>query len=739
MNKFEIIMGGLDCANCASVIEDKVKSMQEVDRANLNFVNKKLALDIGEEYNKEQIIANIIGIIDDIEPGLEISVKQGAKIISAIEFTRSINTGEEKVEDRNEHKKDIGPSKYKGYIKRMEDSNILLLAAIILYALAALGSRYGLSKSSYLLILGLAYLTSGRKVLVLAIRNILKLNPLDENFLMMVATIGAAAIGEYPEAVGVMIFYGIGEALESLAVGKSRKNIEALMDIAPNTANLILGDQVVEISPDQVKLGDRLVIKVGERVPLDGVITKGSSRFDTSAITGESVLRSARQGDQVLSGVINKEALIEMEVTKLYKDSTVTRILDMVENATANKSNTESFISVFSKYYTPIVVGLAIAIILLPPLVAGQDFKTWIYRGLIFLVVSCPCALVLSIPLTFFSGIGLASSKGILVKGSNYLDGLMSVKTIVFDKTGTLTEGVFKVTNIEPSSGTGEGELMAYAYVAESSSNHPIAKSISDWCQEMKMDIILDKDSISSYKEIPGQGIKLIYKGQEILAGNARLMETENIDYIHLDGSSTKVYIAVDSIYKGCVEIADKLRANVKSSLDDLRSLGVENLVMLTGDSEDVAREFSKKLGITSYHANLLPSQKVEKVEELMKEMPNKSKLAFIGDGINDAPVIARADIGLSMGGIGSDAAIEASDIVIMTDELSKLPSAIRISKITKKIVWQNIILAIGIKILVMVLGTLGIANMWFAIFADVGVAVIAVINSLRVLANKDK
>ena len=578
---------------------------------------------------------------------------------------------------------------------------------------------------------------SGKDVILAAVRNIIKGNALDENFLMTVATSGAAAIGEYPEAVGVMLFYGVGEALEELAVGRSRRNIEALMDIAPQVANLIVDGQVVEVRPEEVKVGDRLLVKVGERVPLDGLIVKGQSRLDTSAITGESVLRSAREGDEVLSGVINKEALIEVEVTKLYQDSTVARILDMVENASANKSKTENFISVFAKYYTPIVVGLAIAIMLLPPLVGGQDFKTWLYRGLIFLVVSCPCALVLSIPLTYFSGIGLASSKGILVKGSNYLDALISLKTIVFDKTGTLTEGVFKVININRAEGVDEKDLMVYACIAESSSNHPIAKSILAWCQEAGLARDLDKTSLTSYQEIPAQGIKLVYQGQEILAGNARLMEAENIDYREVKNSSTKVYIAVDSIYKGCVEIADQLRPGIKAALADLKGLGVENLVMLTGDSEDVAKELSDDLGLTGYKANLLPNQKVEIVEDLMKDMPDQAKLAFIGDGINDAPVIARADVGLSMGGIGSDAAIEASDIVIMTDEMAKLPTAIRISRMTKKIAWQNIILAIGIKILVMVLGTLGIANMWMAIFADVGVAILAVINSLRILVYK--
>ena len=728
MTRVEVTMGGLNCANCAGIIEEKVKARKERERANLNFINKKLTVDIGDGYDQDQVVDQLISIIDDTEPGLDISLKLAGRTVTAEDFRAGLSDqtdkdhiGDDKSERGHEHK----------------ESNSFLIAAIILYAVAMIGNRLGLPYPAYLAFLAAAYILSGKDVILAAVRNIIKGNALDENFLMTVATSGAAAIGEYPEAVGVMLFYGVGEALEELAVGRSRRNIEALMDIAPQVANLIVDGQVVEVRPEEVKVGDRLLVKVGERVPLDGLIVKGQSRLDTSAITGESVLRSAREGDEVLSGVINKEALIEVEVTKLYQDSTVARILDMVENASANKSNTENFISVFAKYYTPIVVGLAIAIMLLPPLVGGQDFKTWLYRGLIFLVVSCPCALVLSIPLTYFSGIGLASSKGILVKGSNYLDALISLKTIVFDKTGTLTEGVFKVVNINRAEGVDEKDLMVYASIAESSSNHPIAKSILAWCQEAGLARDLDKTSLTSYQEIPAQGIKLVYQGQEILAGNARLMEAENIDYREVKNSSTKVYIAVDSIYKGCVEIADQLRPGIKAALADLKGLGVENLVMLTGDSEDVAKELSDDLGLTGYKANLLPNQKVEIVEDLMKDMPDQAKLAFIGDGINDAPVIARADVGLSMGGIGSDAAIEASDIVIMTDEMAKLPTAIRISRMTKKIAWQNIILAIGIKILVMVLGTLGIANMWMAIFADVGVAILAVINSLRILVYK--
>nr|WP_297574326.1 heavy metal translocating P-type ATPase [uncultured Peptostreptococcus sp.] len=731
MSRVEIMMGGLNCAHCAGVIEEKIKAREEVDRANLNFVNKKLAVDINEAYKLGQVVDRLIDIIDDTEPGLDISLKIDGDILTVGDFRSRLDGHESQVAIDHIRKVE--------HAEQEEHSNKLLIFAIILYVATMIAARFGLPYPLYLGLLGLAYVMSGKDVLLSAVRNLLKGNALDENFLMTVATIGAAAIGEYPEAVGVMLFYGIGEALEDLAVGRSRKNIESLMDIAPEVANLIDGDNIVEIDPQKVKIGDRILVRVGERIPLDGRIVKGASRLDTSAITGESVLRSAREGDEVLSGVINKEALIEVEVTKLYQDSTVVRILDMVENASANKSKAENFISVFARYYTPIVVGLALAIMFLPPLVGGQDLSTWIYRGLIFLVVSCPCALVLSIPLTFFSGIGLASTNGILVKGSNYLDALMSIKTLVFDKTGTLTQGVFNVANINVADGIDEKDLMTYAYLAESSSNHPIAKSILAWCQDAGTTMDVDKNLMGLYREIPAQGIKLVYKGQEILAGNSRLMEEENISYQEIKNSSTKVYIAVDNEYKGCVEIADRLRPGIKNTLADLKKIGIENLVMLTGDSDDVARELSVDLGMTSYHANLLPNQKVEIVEDLMKGMDKDSKLAFIGDGINDAPVIARADVGFSMGGIGSDAAIEASDVVIMTDEISKIATAIRISSMTKKIVWQNIVLAIGVKVLVMVLSTLGIANMWMAIFADVGVAVLAVLNSLRVLAYKPK
>lgn len=731
MSRVEIMMGGLNCAHCAGVIEEKIKAREEVDRANLNFVNKKLAVDINEAYKLGQVVDRLIDIIDDTEPGLDISLKIDGDILTVGDFRSRLDGHESQVAIDNMRKVE--------HAEQEEHSNKLLIFAIILYVVTMIAARFGLPYPLYLGLLGLAYVMSGKDVLLSAVRNLLKGNALDENFLMTVATIGAAAIGEYPEAVGVMLFYGIGEALEDLAVGRSRKNIESLMDIAPEVANLIDGDNIVEIDPQKVRIGDRILVRVGERIPLDGRIIKGASRLDTSAITGESVLRSAREGDEVLSGVINKEALIEVEVTKLYQDSTVVRILDMVENASANKSKTENFISVFARYYTPIVVGLALAIMFLPPLVGGQDLSTWIYRGLIFLVVSCPCALVLSIPLTFFSGIGLASTNGILVKGSNYLDALMSIKTLVFDKTGTLTQGVFNVVNINVADGIDEKDLMTYAYLAESSSNHPIAKSILAWCQDAGTNMDVDKNLMGLYREIPAQGIKLVYKGQEILAGNSRLMEEENISYQEIKNSSTKVYIAVDNEYKGCVEIADRLRPGIKNTLADLKKIGIEKLVMLTGDSDDVARELSVDLGMTSYHANLLPNQKVEIVEDLMKSMDKDSKLAFIGDGINDAPVIARADVGFSMGGIGSDAAIEASDVVIMTDEISKIATAIRISSMTKKIVWQNIVLAIGVKVLVMVLSTLGIANMWMAIFADVGVAVLAVLNSLRVLAYKPK
>ncbi|WP_332505777.1 heavy metal translocating P-type ATPase [Peptostreptococcus sp.] len=722
-------MGGLNCANCASKIEDKVSKMNEIEEAHLNFIKSTLNIKVKEGYKEENVVSKVTKIVDKIEPGLDIVVKDenysDNKDMDPNKYcsSSSCSAGDHDHNDSDGHNHEHGDSDLK-----------ILLIAISLYAVGLISNYFGAPKAIYLLLLGSAYIISGFDVIKSAVKNLINRNPLDENFLMTIATVGAIAIGQYPEAVGVMLFYGIGEYLESRAVNKSRKNIEELMNIKPDVANLIVDGEVKEVAPENIKIGDHIMIKVGEKVPLDGIIIKGESRFDTSAITGESVLKSISQGEEISSGVINKNAVVEVEVTKTFKDSTVSKILDMVENATSKKSETENFITVFARYYTPVVVALAIAVAILPPIFMQEPFSKWLYRGLVFLVVSCPCALVISIPLSYFSGIGVSSKNGILVKGSNYLEALKKVDTVVMDKTGTITKGVFDVTNIVLGKGIEEKDLLKYANIAESRSSHPIANSISNYCKDK---VSMDSSKIDSYEEIASHGIKVGYEGKEILAGNARLMTANNIDFQEIQNSTTKVYIAVDKIFYGCIEISDQIKDGMRATIQQMKSVGINKIVMLTGDSDNVAREVSDEIGIDSYYAELLPNDKVDLIENIISEKKPDSKVAFIGDGINDAPVIARADVGISMGGVGSDAAIEASDVVFMTDEVSKIVPAVSIARLTGKIVWQNIIIAIGIKVLVLILSTVGLANMWAAIFADVGVTLIAVLNSLRVLRYK--
>lgn len=733
MKSIEIILGGLTCANCASKIEEKVKKMDEIEEAHLNFIKSTLSVKIKDGYEEEEVLSSIIKLVDKIEPGLNIALKADSNFdpASSSKYCSSSSCSsdghghnhEESDEHSHEHNHEHGDNDLK-----------ILLTAIVLYAAGMISSHFGAPKAIYLLLFASSYIIAGFDVIKAAVKNIINKNPLDENFLMTIATVGAIAIGQYPEAVGVMLFYGIGEYLESRAVNKSRKNIEELMNIKPEVANLIVDGEVKEVAPETIKIGDYIMVRVGEKVPLDGVIIKGESRFDTSAITGESVLKSIAEGEEISSGVINKSAVIEVEVTKTFKDSTVSKILDMVENATSKKSETENFITVFARYYTPIVVALAIAVAVLPPIFMQEAFSKWLYRGLVFLVVSCPCALVISIPLSYFSGIGVSSKNGVLVKGSNYLEALKKVDTVVMDKTGTITKGVFDVTNIVLGKGIEEKELLKYASIAESRSSHPIANSISNYCKDK---VNMDSSKIDSYEEIAAHGIKVIYEGKEILAGNSRLMTANDIEFSEIKSSSTKVYLAVDKVYYGCIEISDQIKDNMKSTIEDMKSVGINKIVMLTGDSKNVAKEVSDEIGIDNYYAELLPNDKVSLIEKIMSEKKEDSKVAFIGDGINDAPVIARADVGISMGGVGSDAAIEASDVVFMTDEISKIVPAVEIARLTGKIVWQNIIIAIGIKVLVLILSSVGLANMWAAIFADVGVTLIAVLNSLRVLRYK--
>ena len=579
----------------------------------------------------------------------------------------------------------------------------------------------------------ITYIIVGGDVVVRAFKNIIRGKVFDENFLMTVATIGAMLISEYPEGVAVMLFYQVGELFQSYAVDKSRKSIASLMDIRPDYANVKRGEEIVTIDPDEVKIGDIIVIKAGEKIPLDGKVIEGSSMIDTSALTGESVPREVEPGNDILSGCININGVLTAEVTKEFEESTVSKILDLVENASSKKSQSEKFITRFAKYYTPVVVIAAILLAIIPPLVIPEaDFNDWVYRALSFLVVSCPCALVISIPLSFFGGIGGASKKGVLVKGSNHLEELAKTEIIVFDKTGTLTKGVFNVQEIHPENISKE-ELLELTAYAESFSNHPISNSLK---QAFGKEI--DNERITDVKEISGHGVIAVVDGKQVMAGNSKLMKKMNIAYHSGAIAGTVVHVAIDKVYAGYIVIADEIKEDSAQAIRELKSANIKQTVMLTGDMKNVADKVAKELGIDQVYSELLPADKVEKLEELLAGKSEKGKLAFVGDGINDAPVLARADLGIAMGGLGSDAAIEAADIVIMTDEPSKIATAIRISKKTLGIANQNIILAIGIKILVLILSALGIVTMWAAIFGDVGVTIIAVLNSFRALNVKN-
>lgn len=579
----------------------------------------------------------------------------------------------------------------------------------------------------------ISYIIVGGDVVKRAVKNIFKGQVFDENFLMSIATIGAFFIGEYPEGVAVMLFYQVGELFQSYAVGKSRKSIASLMDIRPDYANVKKGDELVKVDPDEVQIGDIIVIKAGEKIPLDGKVIEGSSMIDTSALTGESVPREVEVGSDILSGCININGVITAEVTKEFGESTVSKILDLVENASSKKSNSEQFITKFARYYTPVVVIIAVFLAIIPPLVIdGATFSDWIYRALAFLVVSCPCALVISIPLSFFGGIGGASKKGILVKGSNYLEALAETEIVVFDKTGTLTKGVFNVQEIHPE-GVSKEELLELTAHAESYSNHPISLSLKRAYSKE-----IDNGRISDVEEISGHGVIATVDGKKVMAGNIKLMKMMDIPYFKGELIGTIVHVAVNNKYIGYIVIADEVKEDSAQAIKELKAANIKQTVMLTGDNKSVGSKVAKELGLDKVYAELLPADKVEKLEELFSQKSKKGKLAFVGDGINDAPVLARADIGIAMGGLGSDAAIEAADIVIMTDEPSKIATAMKISKKTLKIAHQNIVFAIGIKIIVLILSAFGIATMWAAIFADVGVTIIAVLNAFRALNVKN-
>lgn len=700
MTIIELELRGLDCASCAGKIEDRTAKLEGVKTASLDFVNKKIKVDIENELDRDRIKDSIIKLVNKFEPGVEV-------------LDLSIKDMDSSHDHSHEH----------GNFDTYE--LIRIVSSLILFIIPPLLKlQGGIRLSTYLL----AYFIVGYDVLIRAGKNLVNRIPFDENFLMTLATIGAFIIGEYPEGVAVMLFYQVGELFQGMAVNRSRKSIKALTDIMPDYANLEKDNEIVVVDPTEVRIGDYIIIKPGEKVPLDGLVVEGESSLDTSNITGESVPRSIGVGNQIISGVINNQGLLKVKVEKEFGESTVTKILDLVENASSRKAPTEQFITKFARYYTPAVVFIALGIGILPTLFFNGELTDWAYRAFVFLVISCPCALVISIPLGFFGGIGAASKEGILVKGGNFLEALNYVDRVVFDKTGTLTKGVFKVTKVKAYDGYSEDEVLELAAYGESYSNHPIALSILD---EYGRDI--RKEYIVDYREIPGKGISVNIDEADILLGNKGLLIDNNIDFVEEESIGTVVYVAREGRHVGTIIVSDEIKASVRDDLSSLKDLGVQETIMLSGDNGSTARKVGDLIGIDKVHGDLLPQDKVLKLEEILSESSGK-KVAFVGDGVNDAPVLARADVGIAMGGLGSDAAIEAADIVILTDEISKIATGIKIAKKTKRIVSQNIVIALGIKLMVLGLGAAGLASMWQAVFADVGVSLIAILNSIRVL-----
>ena len=705
----ELNLKGLDCAGCASKIQEEINRLPQIESASYNILTQKLVYEADSKEDHKEIQKLITTIVHKHEPHVEIEA--AGEVAAGIDRNGKHKTKKPTPDYHSQEKKEI----------------VRILAGLVTFiTVLLLDLPAALELSLYLGV----YLFIGWEVIGKALRNTVKGKLFDENFLMFIATVGAIAIGEYPEAVAVMLFYQIGEFFQDKAVNRSRRSISDLMNIRPDYAHLKEEGIERTVPPEEIAVGQIIVVKPGEKIPLDGVVVDGKSFLDTSALTGEFVPREVEAGSEVLAGFINQRGLLTIEVTKEFGESTVARILDLVENAAANKAPTENFITKFARYYTPVVVFAAVFLAFIPPLlIPDASFQDWFYRALVFLVVSCPCALVLSIPLSFFGGIGGASRSGILIKGSNYLEALNDVKTAVFDKTGTLTEGVFEVTSINPVEGLSSQELIEYAALAESHSSHPIAVSI---LKRFGQDI--DLKSITRYEEIPGYGVKALIRDKTVIAGNARLMQREQIVLEGIQDTGTVVYVAVDGSYMGHITISDKVKKDTLAALEGLKQLGIKRLVMLTGDNKETGERIGRELGFDEVYAELLPNQKVEILERLEEELPAKEKLIFVGDGINDAPVLARADIGIAMGGLGSDAAIEAADIVLMTDEPTKVLGAVRFARKTRSIVWQNIVFALGVKAIVLVMGAFGIATIWEAVFADVGVALIAILNAMRVL-----
>ena len=694
--KTVFLLKGLDCPHCAGEIEKEVGRLSGVTSASVNLMQQTLTV----ESEEKNLLRAVAGIVRSHEPDVKVS----------------------ELKDLHDHDHDHGDEE--------EPGKMLLRLGIggVLFAVGFALSFTSLPSFIYLALLVVAYVVLGFDVVFGAVRNIIKGRVFDENFLMSLSSIGAFCIGEHQEAVAVMLFYQIGEYFQGRAVRRSRRSIAELMDIRPEFATVKRNGRFVTASPESITVGSTILVKPGDRIPLDSVVLEGESMLDTRALTGESVPRSVRPGDTALSGCVNGEGLLTLKVTKTLQESTVTKILDLVENASNRKAKAENFITQFARVYTPAVVILAALLAILPPLFVG-GWADWIHRGFVFLVISCPCALVISIPLTFFGGIGAASRQGVLVKGGNFLEALNKVDTVVFDKTGTLTKGVFRVNQILTAEGIAEDQVLFAAAQAESFSSHPIAKSILAAYGKN-----VNTAALTDYRQIPGYGVRVIAKGQEILAGSDQLMEKNNIVFTPCSQSGTKVYVAVGGVYYGCIRITDEIKEDARQAIAQLKTMDIHKTVLLTGDEEPIAAELAAALGLDEYHARLLPDEKVSALETLDAQKAPGSKIAYVGDGINDAPVLARADVGIAMGALGSDAAIEAADVVLMTDEPGKLPEALRTAKKTRRIVVQNIVLALGIKGIFLILGAFGMAGMWEAVFADVGVALIAVCNAMRIL-----
>ena len=759
---------GLDCANCAAKLERKLQEISEFEDVTIDFMGRKLLLTVKDEQSLITGMEKAWQIIKRTEPNVTLNEKGKKAAIKSHEEQHHHEHGEHcscghehshEEHHHHEHGESCGCGHEHGHEhhhhehgescgcghehghehhhheneehSHVHDEGHGFSQRIIKLLLsgALFGTALTVPTMNLKLVLFLAaYCIVGGDVLLRAAKNILRGQIFDENFLMAIATVGAFCIGEYPEGVAVMLFYQLGELFQDYAVNRSRESITALMDIRPDIAYIQKGNQVIAVAPEEVSLGEIIVIKPGDKIPLDGVILEGASSLDTQAITGEAIHKNVAEGDFVLSGCVNISGLLKVRVEKEYAESTVAQILDLVENASSKKAQTEKFITRFARYYTPIVVIVAAFLAVVPPLVLQQEFSAWIYRALVFLVISCPCALVISIPLSFFGGLGACSKRGVLIKGSNYLEALAQVDTVVFDKTGTLTKGSFKVTEVQAIQGTTE-EILAFAAHGEAHSTHPIALALRQAYQHE-----IDLARIDEVQEIAGYGIKAVIDGKKVLVGNQKLLQQKVSGFTEADVNGTVIYVAVDGVYAGYILIADEIKEDSKLALEKLKQQGIQQTVMLTGDNQAAAEQIASQLKIDQVYSELLPGDKVTKLEMLTAQQKNNGKIAFVGDGINDAPVLARADVGVAMGGLGSDAAIEAADVVIMTDEPSKLADAIILAKKTMMIAKQNIIFTLAVKFAVLLAGVFGMATMWAAVFADVGVAFLAILNAVRIL-----